>query len=354
MSIEIFAENDTSMMQIDHRENRFDFLRLLAAWLVLFSHCYPLGGWPDSEPLATTVGIDTLGGIGVAIFFVLSGYLVTLSLERSPSVGVFVRRRVVRIFPALVVACLFCLVFFGFFATSLSAKEYFWHRQTWIFLYSATAWKIQYVLPGVFDGTPLPHAVNGSLWSLPYELTCYIALVMSLWLPGQLRSKTLLVLIVMAMALILRPEVPPNSPSLRFWGMDYYHGKLGFLFALGTFFAAWRERVPIRWAAWLLPGVALFWLIPHHGLQILVFFSGLGGLILWLALCGRWLPAIPPRMGDWSYGVYLYGFPVQQFVASQGGHLHGFLTFLVTSTTITFILAGFSWVAVEKPALRWK
>jgi peptidoglycan/LPS O-acetylase OafA/YrhL len=86
-------------MSLNRNDNRFDILRLLAAWLVLFSHCYPLGGRGNSDPLMSTLGGDSLGGVGVAMFFVLSGYLVTVSLERSPNLFTFARRRALRIYP---------------------------------------------------------------------------------------------------------------------------------------------------------------------------------------------------------------------------------------------------------------
>lgn len=84
----------------DRSGNRFDFMRLFAALLVLWSHSYPLTGRNPQEPLARLTGIESMGGMGVAIFFVLSGYLVTLSLERSPGLLSFARKRAVRIYPA--------------------------------------------------------------------------------------------------------------------------------------------------------------------------------------------------------------------------------------------------------------
>lgn len=74
----------TPAHNLDRRSNNFDALRLLAAWLVLFSHCYPISGQKVADPFNRIVGLDTFGGVGVAIFFVLSGYLVTLSWQRSP------------------------------------------------------------------------------------------------------------------------------------------------------------------------------------------------------------------------------------------------------------------------------
>ena len=124
----------------DNRDNnRFDILRLLAAWLVLFSHCYPLGGRAASEPMASTLAIDTLGGVGVTIFFVLSGYLVTLSLERSPNVLEFARRRALRIYPALIAVCLLCVLVLGPWMTTWPKAAYWQQQLTWTYLQTASA-----------------------------------------------------------------------------------------------------------------------------------------------------------------------------------------------------------------------
>jgi peptidoglycan/LPS O-acetylase OafA/YrhL len=76
--------------------------------------------------------------------------------------------------------------------------------------------------------------------------------------------------------------------------------------------------------------------------------------VLWLALRGRRLPTIPARLGDWSYGVYLYAFPVQQWLAWTGLHKTSFAAYLLASTLITVVLAALSWHLDEKQALRFK
>ena len=351
-AIRTFFESAMSSTNTRHN-NRFDSLRLLAAWLVLFSHCFPLGGQPQREPLASTLGIDTLGGVGVAIFFVLSGYLVTLSLQRTDSVLVFVRKRAVRIYPALVVTCLLCVLVLGPVLTSLPLAEYFSHSMTWDYLKTSSALKVRYALPGVFTDNPLPNAVNGSLWSLPYELKCYLALMVLGLLPLSLKLKILGAFGVLLVLALLRPAVPPASPFDQFIGLDYYVTKMGLVFALGAAFAAWRDFVrPSAALGLVLLAVAVA--LPHGNVQLVIWLCGLGMLVLWLALYGFWLPAVPERMGDWSYGAYLYGFPVQQVLAQMGVHQWGMGWFVLFSTVLTLVLAAFSWHSVEKPAMRWK
>jgi peptidoglycan/LPS O-acetylase OafA/YrhL len=337
-------------MTLSRDDNRFDILRLLAAWLVLLSHCFPLAGRPGSEPMLSTLGIDTLGGVGVCIFFVLSGYLVTLSLERSPHVLEFARRRVLRIYPGLMAICLLSVLVLGPLLTRWPSEAYWHHPLTWHYLWTAGAWDIHYPLPGVFATNPV-QAVNGSLWSLPYEITCYLALATVSLLPGALRFKAILTAAMLAALLLARPA--SLGPFTEFMGSDYYHSKLGLLFAVGSVFACWSARVrPMLWPALLLLATALW--LPHGVWQLLLYVLGLGTLTLWLALYGKWLPRVPNCMGDWSYGAYLYGFPVQQVLAHFKWHEASFTSYVLACSAVTFALAGLSWHLVEKQALRWK
>ena len=340
-------------MRLNRDDNRFDILRLLAAWLVLFSHCFPLGARTQSEPWMAASGIDTLGGVGLAIFFVLSGYLVTLSLESSSDLLEFMRRRMLRIYPGLTTICLLSVVVLGPLMTTLSQAAYWHHDLTWQYLQNASAWLVQYPLPGVFAKNPVPHAVNGSLWSLPYEITCYLVLAGLSLAPGPLRIKVSLVTIGLATMLLTRPSSPALGPFEPFYGLNYYHSKLGLLFGLGACFACWRAHMrPLLWHA--LPLLAAALCLPHGVSQLLLYVLGLGTLTLWLALYAQWLPRLPARMGDWSYGAYLYGFPVQQVLAHFKLHETSFAGYVLACSVVTFALAGLSWHLIEKQAMRWK
>ena len=118
--------------------------------------------------------------------------------------------------------------------------------------------------------------------------------------------------------------------------------------------ACWRSHIrPLLWPSLLLLVAALLLPKASHW-QLLAYLLGMGSLTLWLALFGRWLPRVPARVGDWSYGAYLYGFPVQQVLAHYKLHEASFVAYVLASTVITFALAGLSWHLVEKQALRWK
>lgn len=220
----------------------------------------------------------------MAIFFVLSGYLVSISLERSPNLFEFARRRALRIYPALLTICLLTVLLLGPLMTTLPLADYWKNGMTWDYLKSAGAFRIKFPLPGVFADNPAPNAINGSLWSLPYELSCYIVLALLSLVPGALRAKVAIALVVVAGLGLLRPPVPPANTFSSFLGLDYYHTKLGLLFALGAVFGCWRDSIrPLAWPA-LLALVATFFL-AHGALQMLLFLLGLGTLALWLAVC---------------------------------------------------------------------
>lgn len=341
-----------SSVQSDRRYNNFDLLRLLAAWFVLFSHCYPLAGRPGSDPYSTYVGLDTLGGLGVSIFFVLSGYLVTQSWDRARGPIDFIWKRIRRIFPALAICVLLCVLIVGPLMTTLDVSAYFHHSHTREYAKTATAWSIRYVLPGVFTGNPVPNTVNGSLWSLPYEILCYLCLLVSGIIPFALRWKVLLTTITIATMLLLRPSSPPAGAFDQVFGLDYYHVKLGLTFATGALFYCWREQLRPR--AWLgIMAIAFAWWLPQSPLRVTLYVLGVSTAVLAIALRWRFVPKLPSRMGDWSYGLYLYAFPVQQLLAA--GRVHekfGFASYVILCTTISLAAAGASWFLVERWWLR--
>ncbi len=335
-----------------NHNHRFDSLRLVAALLVLWSHSFPLAGQPQFEPLARLTGFDTLGGMGVAIFFVLSGYLLALSWDRKPSVIAFIRNRALRIYPGLVVLCVFSTVVIGPVFTRLPFTEYLSHSMTQNYWFTASAWLIAYPLPGVFELNPLPNVVNGSLWSLPYEVRCYLVMVLTAFLPFQFKHKVLGLLAAIATAVVCRPV--DLAVFDHYWGVDHYHLKLGWLFFIGCALAAWKPVLTRDRLLVLSATLALFAYVLAGPTRWLLVWAVCACLIMVLARDATWLPSWPGRWGDWSYGVYLYGFPVQQAFAQLGLHVYGVLAYSLAATVISLLLGAASWHWVERPALRWK
>ena len=159
-----------------NRDNNFNLMRFMAASLVLFSHSYVLTG-AGAEPLSK-LGL-TFGFVAVDVFFITSGFLVTNSLFLRKDVLLFVWSRALRILPGLFVAVMFCVFIIGAIFTTLPIRSYLSHEGTWLFLYNNSMLIIEplrYELPGVFKGNPYKAAVNGSLWTLPWEVKMYVIL----------------------------------------------------------------------------------------------------------------------------------------------------------------------------------
>lgn len=159
--------------------DNFAAIRLLAALVVVFGHSFPLTGSEGPGYLGSPAST-----LAVKIFFVISGYMISESWLRDPHIGRYLRRRALRIFPALFVLCLFSVLVVGPALTSADLATYLSHHGTWNYLTNIALYP-NYSLPGVFEGNIYPSAVNGSLWTLPIEFSMYLLLPVLLLLPFQ-------------------------------------------------------------------------------------------------------------------------------------------------------------------------
>ena len=324
------------------RRNNFDFIRFMAASAVVFSHAYPVvSGTNETEPFyILTNGQTSIGGTAVSIFFIISGFLVTQSFFNSKSTGRYIRSRALRIFPALAFA-VFCTVFIlGPLVTSLSAGSYFTSGETYAYLWNALAYTRHSTLPGVFTVNPFPLTVNGSLWSLPYEILYYPALP--------------------AIVLLLSKKI---FPALGFLCIVFlltgkgYIGK-GYLFDMTNYFFCgsiyYFFRNYILLSRWIFSATLICLAASIYFGFYNFTFGILGGyIILFLAFkveAGLFHFA---RFGDFSYGTYLWAFPVQQLVAGNTPGQSPLKNFLF-SYPIILVMAFISWHLVEKKSLALK
>lgn len=323
--------------------NNFDFLRLFAAFMVLYSHQHALLGLP--EP-----GFGngfSFGSIGVAVFFTISGYLVTQSWERDPHILRFAMKRFVRIWPGLFVATMLAAFVLGPLVSQLPAAEYFQHPSLLSYLNNLRL-RMTFTLPGVFEHNPYPDAVNGSTWTIPLEVRWYLYLVIGGALTLMRRRQIVLVAAVLLAIhhfAVYKAEINP----VRAYSTDF-----GLYFCVGSLMWLYRDK----WQMRRHTGVVLAALTGT-----LTYFAGqtLLGVLLLVApivvIFGEASTAYLRRFGrfgDLSYGVYIYAFIVQQTLAWRFGHSLPFIAYLALTTVITLVCAWLSWHLIEKPALSLK
>jgi peptidoglycan/LPS O-acetylase OafA/YrhL len=321
----------------------FDTLRLLGAVSVLLSHAYLIAQNSEgSEPLQLLLGGEkNIAGLyGVFTFFIISGFLLARSLDRNPNVMRFLVNRFLRLMPGFACCVLATSLIVGPLASSLAPADYF-RDAAWIrYILHALTTLGDSPLPGVFQYTgSVSQVVNGSLWSLPAEVLSY-GLLLALWLLLPSPGLVALVLGGAGLAMLL-------SPSLSSW-------LPGICYPL-PFFAA---------------GVVMWWLTTHLGISrplaylcgaavvagaLLGFphqaFACFGAYLVVYLGCqpspiGAWIA----RIGDLSYGLYLFGWPVQQLLR-QSLDLRDPRLMFALSTACTAVLAWGLFHRVEKPAM---
>lgn len=329
------------------RANNFDLVRFAAAAFVVLGHSFSISG--DANGISILgMGIHTLG---VKIFFCLSGYLIAESWLRDPSLYRFLLKRVLRIFPALVVTIVISAAVLGPFFTSLSWKTYY-SDPRFISYFDNIFLYITYQLPEVFETNALPFAVNGSLWTLPVEVFAYFCFANLLYSLSSIpRVLTLTAVMVLSIAL---DQVFRSRTDLR---VIVYATDLGFamqlvaFFAIGAFFSAeeMAKRIDVRHVTLVLLAMAAipagFIDTSWYTYLLIPFFCFAIGFSPKLSIFGD---------NDISYGMYLWAFPVGQcFYALGYGHSNGYV--MAGLTLLALIPISFaSWVFVERPCLRFK
>ncbi|HYF07620.1 MAG TPA: acyltransferase [Acetobacteraceae bacterium] len=332
--------------------NSYDAVRLAAALAVLFGHSFVLLGAldPVSQILVRVTGWgEKLHELAVNVFFALSGYLVTLSWLRRGDVAYFAAARVLRIFPAAILVCVLTVIGGAAF-TTLPLAEYATAEGTWRFLVrNILLMKIEYHLPGVFAENPFPRVVNGSLWTLPYELRLY-ALTALLGLAGVLRRRWAFNLLFgLAVLDYLLPQVALMRDGETGW-------RLWLHFFGGAALAVNRDRVrPHGRVTLALVALALVTAgLAPAALHKLACVAATVFATHWIGQAGGLGRFDPGRRGDLSYGVYLYACPVQQGLIALAPAAWNGWSLTVAALPIVFVLAALSWHLVERPALARK
>lgn len=325
------------------RNNNLDLIRLIAASLVIWSHAYPIvKGKGAEQPLnGITNGQMSLGDLGVAIFFILSGFLVSQSMFRLNDLTDYIKARVLRIFPGLIFCIALSLLIIGPIFTTLSLPDYFTNNATYGYLFAATTLNfLSPFLPGVFESNPYGAFVNGSLWTLKYELICYFALALS-WKLGLLQRSRVFVALIACIWLYCSTS-NDHLENLA---------KLSLYFFAGALFYLYRHKTQLNYKIALACAAAL---ATSNQLGLLnLAFSVFGGYII-IYLGYRWPEAFNcTKHGDLSYGMYIYGWPSQQILIATFPEM-SVLQNIIYSIGLAAPLAYISWHCIEKPFMRMR
>ena len=327
------------------RNNNFNLLRVTLAFAVIVHHAFVITGNAFVPESLLTRFLAQMGDIAVAGFFVISGFLVTRSLFLRATVAKFAMARILRIYPGLIVMLLVTTVLLAPFS-SVPPIDYLANPQTWLYVArNATAIDINYDLPGLFKDHA-SSAVNGSLWSLRYEMLCYAMLALAGLLGFTRRSWPIGVATgACAIALlVLSHESLPYMVSVA--------RKMGFLFGVGATAAAFAAHVPMRLRYVLALFLAALLLDPTP-LSLIVWSIAFGYLLLWFAYVPKGAILGFNRLPDISYGLYIYAYPVQQLMIQLGIGADPASNILL-ATPVTALFATLSWYSIEKPALQLK
>ena len=332
------------------RSNNFNLIRLVAAILVIWSHSYALlPNGMASDPLVKIVGFGW-AGIAVNTFFFVSGFLIVASFLHRRNVLIFLQARFFRIFPGLFVAVCFCAFVVGPLFSKLSLLQYLQEFKVWKFWYSNLGlYERAPFLPGVFLENK-SRAVNGSLWTLSYEVTMYLMVACAgvLGLLSGRRGIALLIFLYAAYYIfaLSHPEVMGE-----YLGKSYTkYLRLSLYFVIGAIFYLCRDRIVLNLgymvALWILCALA------YGGpLFKFVFAFSLSYSVAWLAFVPGGAILAFNRYKDISYGVYIYAFPVQQCIIHLAGSVSEVELFLY-SLVATLPLAWMSSAYVELPFQR--
>ena len=331
------------------RTTGFNYLRLILAVSVLCSHSVDVSYGINFANEFENGPIRPLIALLLPMFFALSGFLVAGSLERSRSLISFMGLRVIRLVPALGFETTLAALLLGPTLTALPLADYFSNSLVARYFLNIIG-DIQYLLPGVFERNPWAHTVNAQLWTLPYEMTCYIALA-GLALFNIHRHRKLFALVVVIITLLLNAKYVANAALAGWNPIPVVPGSaLVLAFLYGFTLYLYRDMIPHSRQFGIVAAVLAPALLIHPATDYLVPLPA-AYLTVWLGLM-RPHPFLLTRYGDYSYGIFLFGFPVQQATTQlMGPEFRTWYWNIATALPLTILFAIISWHGVEKPSL---
>ena len=321
-----------------------DLIRIILASMVILGHTKWLNGpsaiWGD--PTSFIFKFTYSGALAVKLFFFISGLVVTNSIFSQKKPLAFIIARIFRIVPALLFLLIITVFVFGPLLTNLKANEYFRNFSTYYYLYRNLIFNTDYVLPGVFRNNIFRETVNGSLWTLAAEVKCYIALLGFFLI---FKSEKLIYWNILFVFIFINTIIPLKFST---YILDSDSGYLPLCFAFGSFFAVNSTRIYVNFEM-VVGSFLIYFLFSETIYAYLILILASSIAVLYVSSI-KMLLNFKPKY-DISYGIYLWGFLVQQTLYSTIGHIYCGIHF-ITALIISMIFAFVSFIFIEKPSMK--
>jgi peptidoglycan/LPS O-acetylase OafA/YrhL len=337
----------------------FDVLRWALAFLIFYGHCKWLAGSGlpkiSGEVVTSLVergwsGFRRPFQVGlVPMFFALSGFLVTASALRVREVTTFLTLRSLRIFPALTVEVVLSALILGPALTVLSLGDYFTDR-SFLSYFGNILGFVQFNLPGVFAANLVPGIVNSNLWTLPSEFYCYLISAFAMWTGLMFNRRTFTLIFAGVTAVSIAASLTTGY-GISLTTVDT--PVLVYYFFAGSLFYQWRDAIP-RDARLFVVAAILAYALLYARETVYLAPLAVVYVTVYLGLFHHdKLTCL--RKADYSYGIYLYGFPITQALLAVFPQLQGHGNWLVLiATPVTLCFAALSWHYIEAPMLKLK
>ena len=334
------------------RQNNFDFLRFVFAFIVVCGHIIVISGVEAFQPFGRVFNTY----LSVTGFFCISGFLITRSYVRTQSIKAYFKKRAARILPPYLLVIVSCVLLLSL-VSDYGLRDYFTNAQLYRYLLANLTFLnfLEPCLPGVFTSDRLVDcSVNGALWTLKVEVAFYVLVPVLLWLVGKVKRKYVLFVLIYVLSIAYRSGFGElaSATGNHYWTvlarqlpgfMSYFVCGM----ALHYYFDFFIKR---KWL-FLIVGFLVFVLERHIGLEVLTPLA-FASMIFAVAYSFKVLNNFG-RYGDISYGIYIYHCPLIK-LADDFGLFERYNPYWVAAGIIVVVLIlGFlSWHLLEKRFLK--
>ncbi len=328
---------------LKRENNNLDLIRIILACMVIIGHSPILNGqsrvWID--PIGHFFKFTYSGALAVKLFFFISGLVVTNSILNKKSPVHFVVSRFFRLIPALFFVLIVTVFIFGPILTNLQLHDYYLNLDHLRYIRHNLVFNLDLLLPGIFHNNLYQDTVNGSLWSLKYEVGSYITLL-GLFLILANKNKYYLNIPI---AIIILDTLLPTRILFNWLGDNPEVYLLPASFAFGAFFAVNADKIKMNFGI-VLGSFLIYYIFSSTSYAQIIFTFASCNTVIYLA-SNEFVLKFKPKI-DISYGIYLWGFLIQQSIYHFLGHiyvgLHCFIALIIST-----LLALITYVIVEKP-----